>query len=253
MAVRKTVSETTDAMKNAVAGSSGMLPGTNRGASQAGAPRRVKTLIVRPDGTILKPAGADGTPSVDAAAVNMAVGPAINAAAIPRAKVSPGSGESRIRRMKTVGESSVARRINNASGSTVSRAVSRPRSGSVMKKMRTVKAVPVKPAAPAPLARMARKKPAPRPAVAGDIGRPYVVQVTSRSSQTGALAAFADMQQKYPSLIGSYSPDIQRADLGAKGVWYRLRVGPVGSKTAANDLCASLKQAGHPGCFVRRK
>lgn len=87
----------------------------------------------------------------------------------------------------------------------------------------------------------------------GEVAEPFVVQVTSRSSQTSALAAFADMQQKYPSLIGSYAPDIQRADLGAKGVWYRLRVGPVNSKTAANDLCASLKQAGHPGCFVRRK
>ena len=80
-----------------------------------------------------------------------------------------------------------------------------------------------------------------------------MVQVTSRTSQTSALTAFADMQARYPKLLGSYGPDIQRADLGAKGVWYRLRVGPLNSRTAALDLCEQLKKAGHSGCFVRPK
>ena len=85
----------------------------------------------------------------------------------------------------------------------------------------------------APSAPVMRRPRLSRLGITGDVGEPFVVQVTSRTSQTGALAAFADMQQKYPSLIGEFAPDIQRADLGSKGVWYRLRVGPVNGKTAA--------------------
>lgn len=90
--------------------------------------------------------------------------------------------------------------------------------------------------------------PAAEPAAGGE---QYVVQVAARQSQTDALAAFADLQQRYPSLLNSYRPIIQRADLGAKGIWYRLRVGPMSEKTAAATLCEKLKSAGMPSCLVR--
>jgi cell division protein FtsN len=78
----------------------------------------------------------------------------------------------------------------------------------------------------------------------------YVVQVGSKKSQTDALAGFADMQQKYPSLLANYRPMVQKADLGAKGVWYRLRIGPIVDKTAASKLCTQLKSQGLPDCLV---
>lgn len=77
----------------------------------------------------------------------------------------------------------------------------------------------------------------------------YVVQVAARRNQSDALVAFADLQQKYPNILQSYKPLIQRADLGAKGVWYRLRVGPLGSKESAAELCSRLKEAGQ-SCLV---
>jgi len=43
---------------------------------------------------------------------------------------------------------------------------------------------------------------------------------------------------------------VQKADLGAKGVWYRLRIGPIVDKTAAAKLCGQLKSQGHPDCLV---
>jgi cell division septation protein DedD len=76
------------------------------------------------------------------------------------------------------------------------------------------------------------------------------VQVASKKNQTEALASFADMQQKYPSLLGSYRPIVQKADLGAKGVWYRLRIGPIPDKTSASKLCTQLKSQGLPDCLV---
>ena len=78
-----------------------------------------------------------------------------------------------------------------------------------------------------------------------------MVQVAARKSQTDALAAFADIQQKYPRLLSGYRPIIKRADLGNKGVWYRLNVGPVESKQVASSLCGQLKNAGMRSCIVR--
>lgn len=85
------------------------------------------------------------------------------------------------------------------------------------------------------------------PAVAGT---GFVVQVAARRNQTDALEAFANLQAKYPAILSTYRPIIQRADLGNKGVWYRLRVGPMGTKESASDVCAKLKTAGLKSCIV---
>jgi len=79
----------------------------------------------------------------------------------------------------------------------------------------------------------------------------FAVQVASHRRQSEAVAAFADLQQRFPSLITGYQPLIQRADLGDRGIYYRLRIGPVATKSGANSLCTSLKSAGLPGCLVR--
>ena len=51
-------------------------------------------------------------------------------------------------------------------------------------------------------------------------------------------------------LLGNYRPMVQKADLGAKGVWYRLRIGPIFDKDTATKLCGQLKARGHPDCLV---
>ncbi|MGD0145045.1 MAG: SPOR domain-containing protein [Rhizomicrobium sp.] len=37
---------------------------------------------------------------------------------------------------------------------------------------------------------------------------------------------------------------MKKVDLGDKGIWYRLRVGPFASKTDAGALCGKLKADG---------
>ncbi len=80
----------------------------------------------------------------------------------------------------------------------------------------------------------------------------YFVQIGARNDREAAIAAFATLQQKYSSVIGNYSPSVRKADLGAKGVWYRLLVGPVDNKSDADALCQQLKGAGMKGCFSRK-
>lgn len=72
----------------------------------------------------------------------------------------------------------------------------------------------------------------------------YVVQVSSQRSEADAQASYRALQGKYPSVLGSRSASIRRADLGDRGVYYRAMVGPFGSSEDATRLCDSLKAAG---------
>ena len=82
-------------------------------------------------------------------------------------------------------------------------------------------------------------------AVAADI----LVQVTSQKNEADAQASFRALQGKYPSVLGSRSPVIKRADLGDKGVYYRAMVGPFGS---AEEAVAVLRQPEDCRRTVRR-
>ncbi|MGE0612319.1 MAG: DUF2147 domain-containing protein [Hyphomicrobiales bacterium] len=100
---------------------------------------------------------------------------------------------------------------------------------------------------PPPETTAAIPRPAPRP-MATDRG--YHVQVLARQTQRDALQAYSEMQQRYPHLLGSISPNVQMADLGSKGVWYRVRVGPIGEQSLAVNFCNRLKSEG-ADCIVR--
>jgi hypothetical protein len=101
-------------------------------------------------------------------------------------------------------------------------------------------------AAPAPT-RVASTSPA--PAASGGGG--YLVQVSSQKNEADAQASYRALQNKFPSVLGSRSPLIKRADLGEKGVYYRAMVGPFGSPDEASQFCGSLKSAGGQ-CVVQR-
>jgi len=79
----------------------------------------------------------------------------------------------------------------------------------------------------------------------------YVVQVASQRSEADAQASYKALQQKYPSVLGSYQVMVRRADLGDKGVYYRAQVGPFQTAEQAQELCSSLKSAGGQ-CIVQR-
>jgi hypothetical protein len=105
----------------------------------------------------------------------------------------------------------------------------------------------------APSAQRPLTPPAPRLASAPSNGGTgaYVVQLSSQKSESEAQASFRALQAKYPSALSDRSPIIRRADLGAKGVFYRALVGPFGSASEAGTLCNSLKAAGGQ-CIVQK-
>ena len=80
--------------------------------------------------------------------------------------------------------------------------------------------------------------------VAAEARGGYAVQVTAQRSEAEAQAAFRSLQARYPQQLGSRHALIRRADLGAKGVYYRALIGPFASAEQAASLCGSLKAAG---------
>ena len=82
-------------------------------------------------------------------------------------------------------------------------------------------------------------------------GGGYLVQVSSQRNEADAQASYRVLQGKFPTVLGSRSPLIKRADLGEKGVYYRAMVGPFGSSEEASQFCGSLKTAGGQ-CVIQR-
>ena len=87
---------------------------------------------------------------------------------------------------------------------------------------------------------------------AGSGGNGYVAVLSTKRSRIDALTSFADLQQKYTSILSTKVPDVRRTDLTSRGfgVMYRAVVGPPASKQAAGQLCNRLKSAGYTGCWV---
>jgi cell division septation protein DedD len=162
-----------------------------------GGPRRVKTLVVRPDGSVMPPPEGEAPAAAAAPAeAAPAAAPLAAAAAPPVPEPAP--------------------------------------------------APPPPAPAPAPQ-QVAAATPAPAPAAPATPSK-FVVQLGAQKTQTEALATFADMQQKYPTLLANYRPMVQKANV-ASGTVYRLRVGPIDGKSAADKLCGELKAQG-TDCFV---
>ena len=134
---------------------------------------------------------------------------------------------------------------------------------------------PVKPA-PAPKAPPPAAKPAPAPAQATGAPRSltppqqvaanapatlaapaaaasgtYMLQIGAFKSQAEAAAAWKTYQGKHAALLSGYSDNVQQADLGEKGTWYRLRIGGFADKEVATALCDRLKADGG-ACMLGR-
>ena len=106
-------------------------------------------------------------------------------------------------------------------------------------------------AQPAPAAEPHARVAAVTPAAPTGGGGGYLVQVSSQRNEADAQASYKALQGKFPTVLGSHSPVIKRADLGEKGVYYRAMVGPFGSPDEASQFCGNLKSAGGQ-CVVQR-
>jgi len=76
-----------------------------------------------------------------------------------------------------------------------------------------------------------------------------MLQIGTFPTEAEAQAEFAKLQQFHGSRLGGAPSEIRSLDLGRRGVWYRILVGPFADRSAADSTCARLKAAGG-ACFV---
>ena len=68
------------------------------------------------------------------------------------------------------------------------------------------------------------------------------VQLASVRSAEAARDEWTRLKQDNPDLLGKLSAVAVRADLGERGIWYKIEVGPLPTKEAAARLCGEMKQ-----------
>ena len=77
----------------------------------------------------------------------------------------------------------------------------------------------------------------------------YWIQVGSHKDEAIARAEWQKIQGAAQALAANAGNRIQRADLGARGVYYRIQIGPFASPGEAGQFCAQLK-ARSLDCFL---
>jgi cell division protein FtsN len=92
---------------------------------------------------------------------------------------------------------------------------------------------------------------APPATAANAAGSGYVVQVSSQRSEADAQASLRSLQEKFRDQFGGRTAVVRRADLGAKGIYYRVVMGPFAAAGEADQFCSSFKAAGGQ-CIVQR-
>ncbi|OLP55261.1 hypothetical protein BJF92_22065 [Rhizobium rhizosphaerae] len=204
-------------------------------------PRKVRTMVVKPDGTLVAREEPDD-PAADAGAG--AIRPSL---AQSTSRTAPGEMTSALPNANLAGlhdeaATQVAAVDTHVPVPTSARAPA-------VAKLPAAAAKPVTPAAqPAAPVQTAAIAPAAAPASAstGD----YVIQVASLPSEADAKASYQKMSGKFASVIGGRSVEIRKADIAGKGTYYRVRIA-AGSRADANALCDKLKAAGG-SCLVTR-
>lgn len=79
----------------------------------------------------------------------------------------------------------------------------------------------------------------------------WSVQLMSSPNKPAVEKSWTTMSKKY-SMLKDLPYEVEKADLGAKGVFYRLKAGSLPTKADATALCSKLKAAGG-SCFVVKK
>lgn len=75
------------------------------------------------------------------------------------------------------------------------------------------------------------------------------IQLGAYRSTSEVKNTWKKLKDANPSLLGKYSYSINKVDLGAKGIFYRLQVGAFKDKSEASSICKKLSAKGQ-GCFV---
>jgi tetratricopeptide (TPR) repeat protein len=79
----------------------------------------------------------------------------------------------------------------------------------------------------------------------------WMVQLSSQRNEASAWSAWDELSKRHGELLGGRDAAVVRAELDGKGVFYRLRVHRLQSRSEAQSLCSRLKARG-TACYFGR-
>lgn len=213
-------------------------------------PRKVRTVVVKPDGTILSSNATDAAAPADAAAPQAT---AVTPLPTPTPPVTDDTAA-------IAGNAGKDLPITDAPDTTATAEVAQPEPPPVAEPAPTAVAEAKPLPKPTAETKVALAEPADAnapidlakngPATAGANGG-TLVQISSQKSEDAARATYRELQRRYPNILGRYEVNIQRADVPDRGTFYRVRVGPF-SGGDAQRLCDDLKSAGGDCVLAKR-
>lgn len=220
--------------------------GQPAGDQQNMAPRKVKTMIVRPDGSLV----TQDAPAGNAQPANSQ--PVQQPGAKPATQ--PGAAPQTVEQAMAAGDNAPATDTaaaapaqDNTGVPAPNMPVPRNRPTQSPSATQTAAAAPAQLTAPAKPAQAAPA--ATQTAAAGGAGG-YLIQISSLPSEADAQKSYKNLSAKFGSVIGGRGVDIKAADIPGKGTYYRVRI-PAGSKDEAVSLCERYRGAGGTCMVVR--
>ncbi|MER8574596.1 SPOR domain-containing protein [Mesorhizobium sp. M1409] len=207
------------------------------------APRKVRTMVVKSDGSLVP--REDPAPAAPQMAAAEPVDPA------PQ-HVAP-SGQADADQTGTVAPAAAPADDEPALKPV---AAAKPKAEAKAQSANTPAKVPLAPQRPSdqPVDVVGEVKPdqvaSIDPASTATGGGSWSMQIASQPTVESAQSSYQDLQRRYGSVLAGRTANIVKAEIAGKGTFYRVRV-PAQSRNDAINLCTSYKAAGG-NCFVSR-
>jgi len=200
------------------------------------APRKVRTMVVKPDGTLVEreeePGASPGTSNEQTDTIP---------AAPPAAEGIPGATQDVPALAPVPGETEVAAApARNAVGNETT--ASTPATAPIAPQRPTEQPVDV-------VGEVKPEQVAAATTAAAAAGT-WAMQIASQPSEAAAQSSYQDLARRYGSVLNGRDVNIVKAEIAGKGTFWRVRV-PAPTRNEAINLCEQYKAAGG-NCFVSR-
>ncbi len=236
------------------------------------APRKVRTMIVRPDGTLV--AQEVEQPTKEAATPQAAVAPQTPAAPalappttepVGQAPAKPAAPSDTADQPQTVAELAASTTAQPATATAAATPAAETAAAPAEPAPAETTAAPVPTARPAEqpvnvvstVTERGNVKPVETAAASPDAAAApavpaggYVIQIASLPSQADAEKSYKNLSAKFGNVIGGRAYEIKKAEIAGKGTYYRVRIAG-GSKDEAVALCERFRAAGGT-CLVAK-
>jgi len=105
------------------------------------------------------------------------------------------------------------------------------------------------PAAPSAEPAPAAVETPPEPAAMAPLAESYRVQLASIPNEADVPAEWERLRKRIGAPVAALDLHVERAELGAQGVFYRLQAGPFATQAEANATCTEIRAGGND-CLV---